>query len=125
MSLFSTTLGLKDQLYFCMSKSQEPDKRGSIAHVQGELGPVFGIAVANTEDYLAIDAKELVERTADDYAQRLIDEGITRCQLIGYCLGGLLATEVARRLLERGIDVVDLSDDDVHCCNLHVQSHRI
>jgi pyochelin synthetase len=29
--------------------------------------------------------------------------------LIGYCLGGLLATEVARRLLERGLDVIDLS----------------
>ncbi|WNZ54125.1 amino acid adenylation domain-containing protein [Microbulbifer sp. MKSA007] len=74
-----------------------------------DLGPVIGIAVANTETYLSIDAKELIERTADDYAQRIIDEGYQRCQLIGYCLGGLLATEVSRRLLERGVDVIDLS----------------
>ncbi|MGH8081020.1 MAG: thioesterase domain-containing protein, partial [Lysobacter sp.] len=74
-----------------------------------QLGPVIGVAVADTEQYLAIEPKQLIERVADDYAQRLIDEGYTRFQLIGYCLGGLLATEVARRLLERGLDVVDLS----------------
>ncbi|MGO1068883.1 amino acid adenylation domain-containing protein [Lysobacter sp. CA199] len=74
-----------------------------------QLGPVIGVAVADTEHYLAIEPRQLIERVADDYAQRLIDEGYTRFQLIGYCLGGLLATEVARRLLERGLDVVDLS----------------
>ncbi|WP_437951822.1 amino acid adenylation domain-containing protein [Sorangium sp. So ce296] len=69
------------------------------------LGPVLGFAVADPELYLAIPPKELVARVSDDYAQRLIDEGFTRFQLIGYCLGGLLATEVARRLLERGMSV--------------------
>ncbi len=38
-----------------------------------------------------------------------MDEGYQQCQLIGYCLGGLLATEVARRLMETGIEVVDLT----------------
>jgi len=69
------------------------------------LGPVLGFAVADPEQYLSIPPKELVARVSDDYAQRLIDEGLTRFQLIGYCLGGLLATEVARRLLERGMSV--------------------
>ncbi|MFI6688544.1 amino acid adenylation domain-containing protein [Streptomyces sp. NPDC050485] len=74
-----------------------------------DLGPVVGFAVADTEEYLAIEPKDLVHRVADDYTQRLVDEGYTRFQLVGYCLGGLLATEVARRLQERGMDVVDLA----------------
>ncbi|MUK51037.1 non-ribosomal peptide synthetase [Aliivibrio fischeri] len=73
------------------------------------LGPVIGMAINDVEQYLAIDTKQLIEKTADDYAQRLVDEGYQQCQLIGYCLGGLLATEVARRLMEKGIEVVDLT----------------
>ncbi|OLU33797.1 non-ribosomal peptide synthetase [Pseudomonas sp. PA27(2017)] len=79
------------------------------ALAQQQVGPVVGIAVADTEQYLAHAPHQLIERVADDYAQRLLDEGHSRFQLIGYCLGGLLATEVARRLSERGAEVLDLS----------------
>lgn len=81
---------------------------GKALAAQGQ-GPVIGVAVADTERYLAIEPRKLIDTVADDYAQRLIDEGHTRFQLVGYCLGGLLATEVARRLRQRGLDVVDLS----------------
>ncbi|MGO4785899.1 thioesterase domain-containing protein [Paenibacillus sp. 2KB_20] len=39
---------------------------------------------------------------ADDYAARLLDTGHRQFQLIGYCLGGLIAVETAGRLLEPG-----------------------
>ncbi|OLF53749.1 non-ribosomal peptide synthetase, partial [Pseudomonas chlororaphis] len=74
-----------------------------------QAGPVIGFAVADTAQYLALEPKRLIESVAQDYAERLIADGHQRFQLIGYCLGGLLATEVARRLLERGLEVVDLS----------------
>ena len=74
-----------------------------------QAGPVIGFAVADTAQYLALEPKRLIESVAEDYAERLIADGHQRFQLIGYCLGGLLATEVARRLLERGLEVVDLS----------------
>ncbi|UVL86296.1 amino acid adenylation domain-containing protein [Pseudomonas sp. B21-028] len=74
-----------------------------------QAGPVIGFAVADTAQYLALEPKQLIERVAQDYTERLIADGHQRFQLIGYCLGGLLATEVARRLLERGLEVVDLS----------------
>jgi pyochelin synthetase len=77
--------------------------------VAQDLGPVVGVAVADVEEYCAIEPKRLVGRVADDYAESLIAEGFTRFQLIGYCLGGLLATEVGRRLLERGAEVTDLT----------------
>lgn len=74
-----------------------------------QAGPVIGFAVADTAQYLALEPKQLIESVAQDYAERLIADGHQHFQLIGYCLGGLLATEVARRLLERGMEVVDLS----------------
>jgi pyochelin synthetase len=73
-----------------------------------QAGPVLGIAIADAERYCALPSKQVVERVADDYAERLIHEGKGSVQLIGYCLGGLFATEVARRLSERGVLVEDL-----------------
>lgn len=74
-----------------------------------KLGPVIGLALADPECYLAIPAAELVARVADAYTQRLISEGYKQFQLIGYCLGGLLAVEVARRLFDRGLEICDLT----------------
>ncbi len=76
--------------------------------VAQDLGPVLGIVIDDTDVYTSLDPAEVIERLADDYAERLLAEGHTRFQLIGYCLGGLFATEVARRLDERGVDVADL-----------------
>jgi pyochelin synthetase len=77
--------------------------------VAQDLGPVLGLAVADPEEYIAVEPRELIARIADDYTDRLLAEGHTRFQLIGYCLGGLTATEVARRMLERGVEDVDLT----------------
>jgi pyochelin synthetase len=73
-----------------------------------DLGPVVGIAIDDPQVYCSLDPATTVERLADDYTERLLNEGYTRFQLIGYCVGGLYAIEVARRLLERGIEVDDL-----------------
>ncbi|MEV5409705.1 methyltransferase [Thermopolyspora sp. NPDC052614] len=77
--------------------------------VAQDLGPVVGVAVADADAYCAIEPKRLIARAADDYAESLIADGHTRFQLVGYCLGGLLAVEVGRRLLERGVEIADLT----------------
>lgn len=74
-----------------------------------DLGPVVGIAVADPQAYCALDPATAVDRLADDYTEQLLAEGHVRFQLIGYCVGGLCAVEVARRLLERGFDVDDVA----------------
>src|SRR5690606_9870013 len=57
----------------------------------------------------AIEPTRLIARVADAYAESLVADGHTRFQLVGYCLGGLLAVEVGRRLLERGAEIADLT----------------
>ena len=82
--------------------------------VSQNMGPVIGITVADTEKYCAIEPSELIEQIADDYAGRLLESGHKQMQLIGYCLGGLIAVEVARRLVEKGIHLLDLVLVDAH-----------
>jgi len=78
------------------------------------VGPVLGVTIADTQTYCAHDARELVEEVADDYAQLLLETGHKEMQLIGYSLGGLIAIEVARRLMEQGVQVADLVLIDIH-----------
>ena len=73
------------------------------------LGPVVGIAVADWDQYCAQDPAELVSRLADDYTDRLMSQPANQFQLVGHSLGGLLAVEVARRMLESGLPVADLT----------------
>lgn len=51
----------------------------------------------------------LIEQMAADYARDLVGRGIGRVHLVGYCLGGLVATEVARDLTDMGADVDSLT----------------
>ncbi|QDR79901.1 non-ribosomal peptide synthetase [Sporomusa termitida] len=90
-----------------------------LAHLDKQLlGPVVGITVADTDIYCSIEPAELIEHLADDYAKRLIETGYKEMQLIGYCLGGLIAIEVARRLIEKGIQLADLVLVDSHPLNI-------
>ncbi|QDS32833.1 non-ribosomal peptide synthetase [Brevibacillus brevis] len=77
-----------------------------------QTGSIVGIAIDDSERYCALEPSELIETVADDYAECLIDvlrEGEQRpVQLIGYSLGGLIAIEVARRLGEQGVPILDL-----------------
>ncbi len=80
-----------------------------LAHLDSyKLGPIVGISITDSERYCAIEPSEVIERFADDYARRLLETGHKQMQLIGYCIGGLIAVEVARRLVEKGILLSDL-----------------
>ncbi|CQR73877.1 non-ribosomal peptide synthetase [Sporomusa ovata] len=84
--------------------------RQLLAHLNEQnAGPVVGITIADTDLYCSLDPSDLIEHLADDYTERLIETGHTEMQLIGHCMGGLIAVEVARRLLEQGIHLVDLA----------------
>lgn len=80
--------------------------------VAQDLGPVTGVVIDDPDVYCELDEAEVVERLADDYTERIVERiartGHERIQLVGYCLGGMYAVEVARRLAERGHDLADL-----------------
>ncbi|BBB92143.1 MAG TPA: non-ribosomal peptide synthetase [Methylomusa anaerophila] len=78
------------------------------------IGPVIGITVADPETYCEFEPSGLIEQIADDYARCLWASGHTQMQLIGYSLGGFIAVEVARRLVEQGLHVSDLVLIDSH-----------
>jgi pyochelin synthetase len=72
-------------------------------------GPLLGLELADVEAYLALDENTLVARLAEDYAATLLATGARRFHVVGYCLGGLLATEVAGVLAESGASVESLT----------------
>lgn len=79
-----------------------------------DYGPIVGVTVKDTDLYCEHDPYQLIESVAEDYANRLIETGHKEMQLIGYCMGGQFAIEVARRLLEQEIEVVDMVLIDSH-----------
>ena len=73
------------------------------------IGTVVSISVQDINQYLAIDSSILIERLADDYVLQIVNREPSQVQLIGYCMGGLIALEIARRLMERGIEILDFT----------------
>ncbi|WP_353146333.1 amino acid adenylation domain-containing protein [Chryseobacterium sp.] len=76
--------------------------------VNQNSGAVYGISVGDFDAYCAIESDQLVEHIADDYCASIIENGARQVQLIGYSIGSMIAVEMARRLSEKGIEVIDL-----------------
>lgn len=76
---------------------------------QQNAGDVLILGVSNIDKYLEIDIKTLVPVLADMYCKKIVELKVKEVQLIGYSFSGVVALEVARRLLELGINVVNLS----------------
>ncbi|MBY9080392.1 amino acid adenylation domain-containing protein [Paenibacillus sp. HN-1] len=97
-----------------------------LGHMESqEAGPIIGITVADTEQFCAQEPSGLIEQIAEDYVGRLMDTGHKEMQLIGYCLGGLIAVEVARRLVERGVHIADLVLIDSHPVRIAIDDELV
>jgi pyochelin synthetase len=73
------------------------------------LAEVVGVEVPDLSAFLAAPPDGLIEQMAADYARALTADGRSRFHVVGYCLGGLIATEVARNLAESGAEVESLT----------------
>ncbi|MFF0224261.1 amino acid adenylation domain-containing protein [Streptomyces sp. NPDC004629] len=73
------------------------------------LAEVVGVEVPDLNGFLAAPPEGLIEQVASDYARALTANGQSRFHVVGYCLGGLIATEVARNLAESGAAVESLT----------------
>jgi len=72
-------------------------------------GPLIGLTVQEPARYLGYDRSVLVELVADTYVRLLLAERFERFHVVGGGVTGLLATEVARQLIECGAEVTDLT----------------
>ena len=86
---------------------------------------LYGLRRVPADGYLQITPAELFTTLAARYSAPIIALAPTKVHLLGYCMGGLLAAEIAKCLEEAGIDVgtvtvvssyrvpMDVEDDDV------------
>ncbi|ECJ2443063.1 amino acid adenylation domain-containing protein [Salmonella enterica subsp. diarizonae] len=66
-----------------------------------------GIELPSQQTFMALAPHEALATLAGHYADALSEQGES-FTLLGYCLGGLLAAEIARQLSERGKNVREL-----------------
>lgn len=72
-------------------------------------GKIMTIALGNPEKFYRMDKDSAVEELADDYLKLILNTGYSKVQLIGYCFGGWLAMNVANRLQDYNVEVVDMA----------------
>ncbi|GIG40585.1 non-ribosomal peptide synthetase [Cellulomonas phragmiteti] len=77
-------------------------------------GTLVGLELPDVAAFLDADPATVITRWAADYAHALLERGGDRFHVVGYCLGGLIATEVARTLTEAGAHVASLTAISTH-----------
>ncbi len=77
-------------------------------------GTLVGLELPDIPSFLEADPAEVIRRWAADYAHALLERGGDRFHVVGYCLGGLVATEVARTLTDAGAEVASLTAISTH-----------
>ncbi|MDO6544751.1 non-ribosomal peptide synthetase [Photobacterium sanguinicancri] len=81
-----------------------------LALVEHLAGPVFGVSIQNKEEYLTIPSETLIVELAGQY-KSLVAEAfeLEQCHVFGFCMGGLIAFELARQAMESGAPLASLT----------------
>ncbi|WP_327373302.1 amino acid adenylation domain-containing protein [Streptomyces sp. NBC_01216] len=82
--------------------------RGVIRELAQQV-PLAALVVDDIDAFLKADPRTQVDELADRHAEALLAEGLRRVHLVGYCMGGLLVPELARRLSAAGVEVTGLT----------------
>lgn len=77
--------------------------------VNQNKGDVLILGVSNKDLYLSTQNDKLISRLISQYYECIVRQDYKDVQLIGYSSSGTMAIEVARRLLESGINIKNLS----------------
>lgn len=92
---------------------------------RGRVPELYGLRRVPGDGYSQIPPAELFTTLAARYSEPVVDLAPEKVHLLGYCMGGLLAAEIAKRLEEAGIAVetvtvvssyrvpMDVEDDDI------------
>lgn len=66
---------------------------------------VIGVYVQDGAEYLRHQEENLLKELGEKYAKELFETGLSTFCLVGYCMGGLVAVETAKNLIQSGVDV--------------------
>ncbi|HGD5269466.1 MAG: condensation domain-containing protein [Peptostreptococcus sp.] len=86
---------------------------------------IVGFSYGNHNEYINISCEELILKRAQAYADDLIKMGGKSYELIGYCVGGFLAFEVSRILLENGFNVTNTVIISSHLCLHNIKNQLL
>ncbi len=83
---------------------------------------IIGFQCGDETDYLNYNKETLLEGLGRKYAEMLIEKGFEKYTLVGFCMGGLIATESAKYLIEAGkqvnpVVVIDTAPQDSRLSN--------
>lgn len=73
-----------------------------------KLGDLLFINMENADKYCSIKYSDLVNVITDAYVEKIEQLKYRKINLVGYCLGGIIALNVAVKLLERGSKINNL-----------------
>lgn len=88
------------------------ERAPGVAHV--------GFTAGDSDEYLEHPTRSLISDRARAYAEDLIALDLDSYELVGYCIGGFFALEVAKVLSELGREV-----SRVVCISTHLSPHRV
>ncbi|MEV7807435.1 amino acid adenylation domain-containing protein [Microbispora sp. NPDC088329] len=71
--------------------------------------PMLGLVIDDPGLFLSGDPRTQVDELANRHTEALLAAGVDRVHLVGYCMGGLLAPELANRLTKAGVEVTGLT----------------
>lgn len=72
-------------------------------------GEILSIEIADMNKYFDIESEDIALCLADIYSKRILEQNYKKVQIIGYSFSGVIAIEIAKRLLEKGLEVEDVS----------------
>ncbi len=72
-------------------------------------GAALSIGANDVDKYCSIPSDKLIDYLSGYYAEIIKKMSFKKLQLIGYSFGGVLVVEIARHLMEQGIDVENIS----------------
>lgn len=78
------------------------------------MSSIVGFTIKNSEKYCSIDSEKLISRLAEEYSEKIEKLGKKKIQIIGYCISGLIAVEIAKKLKQH---------EDIVCSIVLIDSH--
>ena len=88
-------------------------------------GEIISIGISDLDEYCKLESEEVVLHLADLYTQKILEENLDKVQIVGYSFSGVIAIEMAKQLLEAGIDVEDVAIIDGCSIPVEIQDEII